>query len=127
MSEYSFPKESDDLKSRLVYTIAAEFIYRLDEFLEYEHSDAGHCALPLETIAAVKHCCEAAIGMFCGLVRTWEEDSTGPLVVLEMPTEQLRIDSPMAAEMILETMEVLTARLPAASYAPMPKSPVPAK
>lgn len=127
MSEYSFPNPADDLKSRLGYTVAAEFINRLDQFLEHEHREAGHGQLPFATIAVVKHCCEAAIDMLCELSRSWEEGSTTRLKGVEMRPEQLPVDSPMAAEMILETMEVLAARLPASAYLPKSDSLAPAK
>lgn len=127
MSDYSFPNKADDVKSRLVYTVAAEFIYRLDQFLEYEHSDAGHGSLPLDTIAVVKHCCVAAIEMFCLLARSWEEGSTSRPEDIEMLPQHLPSGSPKALEMTLETVEVLTARLPATPYAPMSDPPAPAK
>lgn len=78
MGNYSFPNKADDLKSRLVYTVAAEFIYRLDEYLEYKIRDSAHGALPLGTSAVVMHCCEAAIDMFSGLARSWDEDPSSP-------------------------------------------------
>lgn len=37
MSGYSFPNKKDDLYTRLIYTVSAEFIYRLDELLEEVH------------------------------------------------------------------------------------------
>ena len=127
MGNYSFPNKADDLKSRLVYTVAAEFIYRLDEYLEYEISDSEHGALPLDTIAVVMHCCEAAIDMFSGLALSWDEDASRRLEVLKMCPERLPLNSPMAAQMILETREVLGSLLPATTFPPMLDSPHPAK
>ena len=126
MSGYSFPNQADDVNSRLIYTIAAEFLYRLDRFLKYEHRNAEYGPLPIDTIAVVKHCCEAAIDIFCSLVSSWKDGCiTGPAI--EVLPAHLPVGSSEAAEVILETVKVLTARLPTTNCSPKSASPIPAK
>jgi hypothetical protein len=117
MSHHSFPNEADDAKSRLVYTVGAEFIYRLDLFLECEDRDSRHGSLPPETVAVVQHCCAAALDMLCTLVRPWEQDPTTHPLRVSVPPEYLPTGSPVAAAMILDVAQVLNDRLPSASCA----------
>lgn len=126
MSGYSFPNEADDVKSRLNYTIAAEFIYRLDQFLEHEHCSAGHGPLPIDTIAVVQHCCVAAIDMFCSLVSSWNDACTTGSAKEVLP-KHLPVNNSEAMEIILGTVEVVTARFHAANCSPKSASPIPAK
>ena len=127
MIAHSFPNPADNFQARLVYTVAAEFIYRLDLLLEHKHRKAKHGQFPLETIAVVKHCCEAAIEVLCRLSSSWEERSKSRLEVLELGPELLPVDSPVAAEMIRETLEVVVDRLPKSAYLPEEVSLNPAK
>jgi hypothetical protein len=56
MSGFSFPNDSDDKSTRLAYTVAAEFIYRLDEFLADAHKRFDYWSLPAEMVKVVKVC-----------------------------------------------------------------------
>lgn len=61
MSGFSFPNEQSDSSTRLAYTVAAEFIYRLDDFLEEAHCKRfNYWAIPFEVVTVVKEC--ATIG-----------------------------------------------------------------
>ena len=126
MSGYSFPNQADDVKSRLNYTMAAEFIYRLDQFLEHEHRSAAHGPLPIDTIAVVQHCCEAAIDMFCSLASSWNDACTTGSAKKVLP-KHLPVNNSEAMEIILGTVEVVTARFHATNCSPKSASAVLAK
>ncbi len=63
MSNYSFPNPADDSKSQLTYSVAAEFIYRLDLFLEHQDKNSNDSCVPVEVVRTVGHCAEAALEM----------------------------------------------------------------
>jgi hypothetical protein len=64
---YSFPNANDDLKTQITYTVGAEFLYRLDLFLEVEYRDSDDGSVPLATIETVQQCSEAALALVCQL------------------------------------------------------------
>lgn len=130
MNLYSHPNPADDRKTRLPYTVAAEFVSRLDEFLEFAHGDADDGPLPRDVIEVVKHCCEAAIDMFPRMVRLSDEGPTSGAEAIRFLSEDVSFAGPEALELILETAEVLAERL-ADPYMSAPQVPagaiVPAK
>lgn len=68
MFPYSFPNEHDDFRTRLTYEVAAEFIYRLDELLEYEHeTNSPDGCVPVEIMHVVMECAGLALDMLHGL------------------------------------------------------------
>lgn len=127
MTNYSFPNLADDLRSRMVYTAAAEFIYRLDQFLEYEHGHAAHDSLSVDKILVVHECCEAAIYVLCWLFASWKQGSVCRLDCFDVRPEQFPDCSPKAVALVVQAMQVLNSRLPPTPYALASASAVPAK
>lgn len=127
MSDYSFPNSADDLRSRMVYTAAAEFFYRLDEFLEYEHGHAAHGSLSVDTILVVHECCDVGYMVLRSLGSSWEHGFMCRLPEFDVHPEQLAGGSPKAVALVLQALRVLTSRLPATPHALYPSSAAPAK
>lgn len=127
MSEYSFPNSADDLRSRMVYTAAAEFICRLDEFLECEHGHAADGSLSVDTILVVQECCEVGYLVLRSLVSSWEQGFMCRLTEFDVRPEKLAGGSPKAVALVLQALRVLTSRLPATPHALNQSSAAPAK
>ncbi|OOG53197.1 hypothetical protein [Polaromonas sp. C04] len=101
MSNYSFPNPADDSKSQLTYSVAAEFIYRLDLFLEHQDKNSNDGCVPVEVVRTVGHCAEAALEMLfwaAGDSKSAHEGSTPRCSVA---------DDADACEMIAGVAEVL--------------------
>lgn len=64
MSGFSYPNDEDDMNTRLMYTVTAEFVYRLDEFLKEEQRYKSHyLLLPADTLRAVMDCAALALAL----------------------------------------------------------------
>lgn len=90
MSGFSFPNAEDDLKTRLIYTVAAEFVYRLDEFLEEAHATFDYWSLPVEMVSVVKECASLGADILRLVIEapgvplevSWEGETPGVLSIL---------------------------------------------
>jgi hypothetical protein len=107
MTKYGFPNPADDIRARLTYTVAAEFICRLDLFLERHQNGARDGTLPPGTVATVKHCAEVALAMLCCIARAWEEKTSLGAEQLDRLPELLSEQNQEAALMVAGTAQVL--------------------
>lgn len=60
---YSFPNPADDLKTQVAYAVGAEFIYRLDLFLQNAYDKSKDGSVTLDTLDTLHDCCEAALDL----------------------------------------------------------------
>lgn len=127
MGECSFPNPADDLRSRMVYTAATEFIHRLDRLLQSEQEHAADGSLSVDTILVVQECCEAAQFVLCSLVSSWEQGFMCRLPEFNVRPDQFPGCSPKAVDLVVQALRVLTSKLPATPHALTPSAAVPAK
>ncbi|MCM3562865.1 hypothetical protein [Hydrogenophaga intermedia] len=124
MSDYSFPNKDDSFHTRVTYTVAAEFIYRLDEYLEDEHEwSSADGSVPAESLFAAMECAEAAVGMLHDLECAWTDPTVpgwGQFVINPEALSTMRED---AASIVNGAAEAVNGIAQALAPAPTSASP----
>lgn len=111
---YSVPNDTDDVTTRLAYTLAAEFIYRLDSLLESIDKDAhadsavSTACVPVEAVHTVHQCAQSALDML-GAIQGFCEQGKAP--AYPWTTDAQFGTTPDAARIIERVTEVLDMRM----------------
>lgn len=110
MFAYSFPNNRDDFRTRATYVLAAEFIYRLDAFLEDEQERvSADGSIPVEMAHVVTECASLAVGMLHNLEDAWANPAdTGPGEFFIRP-ESLAAMRPDTAEILRGAVRAVNA------------------
>lgn len=107
---YSFPNNRDDFRTRATYVVAAEFIYRLDAFLEHEQERASpDGSVPVEIVCVAMDCASLALGMLRELEGAWADPADNGKVQFVIAPDSLSAMRPDTADMLRGAVQAVNA------------------